>query len=231
DRNITAYHEAGHGLVSHFMPGGSPIGKISIIARGQAGGFTRWQQEDRTYSSKEQLEAQIASAMGGRAAEVLKVGDVTTGASNDFEQATAIAREMVMRLGMSDKLSHRSFGKRQGGAVFLGREMSEERDYSLKTEVIIDDEINRLLKEGEEMADKILKEHDRELEGVAQFLLEHETIDGDQFVAIIEGKDPLAASPMATDDPTPPADKAADEMPGGEEQVGGATGREPQATT
>ena len=84
DRRITAYHEAGHALVAHYMPGGSPIGKISIIARGQAGGFTRWQQEDKTYASKEQLEAQIASAMGGRAAEVLKVGDVTTGASNDF---------------------------------------------------------------------------------------------------------------------------------------------------
>jgi len=124
DRRITAYHEAGHALVAHLMPGGSPIGKISIIARGQAGGFTRWQQEDRTYASKEQLEAQIAAAMGGRTAEVLKVGDVTTGASNDFEQATNIAREMVMRLGMSDRLSKRAFGKRQGGAVFLGKEMS-----------------------------------------------------------------------------------------------------------
>ncbi|MCH8114199.1 MAG: ATP-dependent zinc metalloprotease FtsH [Chloroflexi bacterium] len=231
DRKITAYHEAGHALVSHLMPGGSPIGKISIIARGQAGGFTRWQQEDRTYSSKEQLEAQIASAMGGRAAEVLKIGEVTTGASNDFEQATDIAREMVMRLGMSDKLSHRSFGKRHGGAVFLGREMSEERDYSLKTEVIIDDEINRLLREGDEMASKLLAEHDKELEGIAQFLLEHETIDADQFVAIVEGKDPLAASPMATDNPAPPADEPVDEVPAGEEQVGSATGREPQATT
>jgi cell division protease FtsH len=212
------------------MPGGSPIGKISIIARGQAGGFTRWQQEDKTYSSKEQLEAQIASAMGGRAAEVLKVGDVTTGASNDFEQATSIAREMVMRLGMSDKLSHRSFGKRQGGVVFLGREMSEERDYSLKTEVIIDDEINRLLREGDEMANSLLVEHDKELEGIAQFLLEHETIDADQFVAIIEGKEPLAASPMTTDDPIAPPDGPTDEMPEGEGHVDGAADPEPQVT-
>ena len=230
DRKITAYHEAGHALVSHFMPGGSPIGKISIIARGQAGGFTRWQQEDRTYSSKEQLEAQIASAMGGRVAEVLKVGDVTTGASNDFEQATSIAREMVMRLGMSDKLSHRSFGKRQGGAVFLGREMSEERDYSLKTEVIIDDEINRLLREGDEVATVLLVEHDKELEGVAQFLLEHETIDAEQFLAIIAGKDPLAASPMATDGPVTPADSPTDEVPRGDEQIDGAADPEPQVT-
>ena len=229
DRNITAYHEAGHALVAHLMPGGSPIGKISIIARGQAGGFTRWQQEDKSYASQEQLEAQIASAMGGRAAEVLKVGDVTTGASNDFEQATNIAREMVMRLGMSEKLSKRSFGKRQGGAVFLGREMSEERDYSLKTESIIDDEINRLLHEGEERANTLLKDHDKELEGIAKFLLEHETIDSDQFVAIIEGKDPLFTSPPATDDPSLPSEPTAanDQV---DDRLGEATDPEPQAT-
>ena len=229
DRKITAYHEAGHALVAHLMPGGSPIGKISIIARGQAGGFTRWQQEDKSYASQDQLEAQIASAMGGRAAEVLKVGDVTTGASNDFEQATAIAREMIMRLGMSNKLSKRSFGKRQGGAVFLGREMSEERDYSLKTESIIDDEINRLLREGEERANSLLSEHDDELEGIAQFLLEHETIDSEQFVAIIDGKDPLLASPLATDDPVQPSEPTAptDQAEG---ELGGAYDPEPQAT-
>ena len=219
DRKITAYHESGHALVAHLMPGGSPIGKISIIARGQAGGFTRWQQEDKSYASQEQLEAQIAAAMGGRAAEVMKVGDVTTGASNDFEQATGIAREMVMRLGMSEKLSNRSFGKRQGGAVFLGREMSEERDYSLKTESIIDDEINRLLLQGEEMANKLLKDHDKELEAIADFLLEHETIDFDQFVAIIDGKDPLLASPVTTetpnssDDPPMPTNETNNEVP------------------
>ena len=229
DRKITAYHEAGHALVAHLMPGGSPIGKISIIARGQAGGFTRWQQEDKSYASQEQLEAQIASAMGGRAAEVLKVGDVTTGASNDFEQATTIAREMIMRLGMSNKLSKRSFGKRQGGAVFLGREMSEERDYSLKTESIIDDEINRLLREGEERANSLLSEHDKELEGIAQFLLENETIDSEQFVAIIDGKDPLLASPLATDDPVQPSEPTAptDKV---EDELGGASDPQPQAT-
>jgi|TARA_B110000438_G_scaffold134503_1_gene130175 cell division protease FtsH len=229
DRKITAYHEAGHALVAHLMPGGSPIGKISIIARGQAGGFTRWQQEDKSYASQEQLEAQIASAMGGRAAEVLKVGDVTTGASNDFEQATAIAREMIMRLGMSNKLSKRSFGKRQGGAVFLGREMSEERDYSLKTESIIDDEINRLLREGEDRANSLLIDHDDELEGIAQFLLEHETIDSEQFVAIIDGKDPLLASPLATDDPLQPSEptSSTDQV---EDELGGVSDPEPQAT-
>jgi cell division protease FtsH len=211
------------------MPGGSPIGKISIIARGQAGGFTRWQQEDKSYASQEQLEAQIAAAMGGRAAEVMKVGDVTTGASNDFEQATSIAREMVMRLGMSEKLSNRSFGKRQGGAVFLGREMSEERDYSLKTESIIDDEINRLLLEGEERANTLLKDHDKELEAIAGFLLEHETIGFEQFEAIIDGKDPLLASPMAADKPSSSEDPP---VPTNETQkeVSDSVDPEPQAT-
>ncbi|MDP7088246.1 MAG: ATP-dependent zinc metalloprotease FtsH [Dehalococcoidia bacterium] len=229
DRKITAYHESGHALVAHLMPGGSPIGKISIIARGQAGGFTRWQQEDKSYASQEQLEAQIAAAMGGRAAEVMKVGDVTTGASNDFEQATSIAREMVMRLGMSEKLSNRSFGKRQGGAVFLGREMSEERDYSLKTESIIDDEINRLLLEGEERANTLLKDHDKELEAIAGFLLEHETIGFEQFEAIIDGKDPLLASPMAADKPSSSEDPP---VPTNETQkeVSDSVDPEPQAT-
>ncbi|MCX8276931.1 MAG: ATP-dependent zinc metalloprotease FtsH [Dehalococcoidia bacterium] len=230
ERKITAYHEAGHALVAHLMPGGSPIGKISIIARGQAGGFTRWQQEDKSYASQEHLEAQIAAAMGGRAAEVLKVGDVTTGASNDFEQATSIAREMVMRLGMSDRLSKRSFGKRQGGAVFLGREMSEERDYSLKTESIIDDEINRLLREGEERANQLLSDHNKELEGIAEFLLLHETIDAEQFIAIIEGRDPLLASALLTDDPasTDEPSVPVDEVSDGE--IGEAKNPEPQAT-
>ena len=229
DRKTTAYHESGHALVAHLMPGGSPIGKISIIARGQAGGFTRWQQEDKSYASQEQLEAQIAAAMGGRAAEVMKVGDVTTGASNDFEQATSIAREMVMRLGMSEKLSNRSFGKRQGGAVFLGREMSEERDYSLKTESIIDDEINRLLLEGEERANTLLKDHDKELEAIAGFLLEHETIGFEQFEAIIDGKDPLLASPMAADKPSSSEDPP---VPTNETQkeVSDSVDPEPQAT-
>lgn len=230
ERKITAYHEAGHALVAHFMPGGLPIGKMSIIARGQAGGFTRWQQEDKSYASQEQLEAQIAAAMGGRAAEVLKIGDVTTGASDDFEQATNVAREMVMRLGMSEKLSNRSFGKRQGGTVFLGREMSEERDYSLKTESIIDDEINRLLHEGEERANKILVDRDKALEGIARFLLEHETIDSDQFLAIIENRNPLTASSMSVEDSNAPSDGPSAISPEADGEIDRAVDPEPQAT-
>mgnify|MGYP001368104073 CR=1 FL=1 len=190
DRKLTAYHEAGHGLVSHFVPAGKPVAKISIVSRGHAGGFTRWEQEDQSYYSRDELEAQITAAMGGRSAEVMKCGDITTGASNDFEQATAIAREMIMRYGMSDRLTHRSFGRRQE-TIFLGKEMSEERNYSLKTEQVIDSEIDRLLKKGADKANEILNTHEDILDTVANFLLEHETLDHDQFRDIVEGKIPI----------------------------------------
>ena len=192
ERRLTAYHEAGHAVVPYFMDEGDRIGKISIIARGHAGGFTRWEQEDKSYLTKPYLLSRIAGAMGGRAAEELKLGKITTGASQDFVQATHIAREMIMRYGMSDELTYRSFGKRQE-AIFLGREISEERDYSLKTEAIIDREIDRLLREGVAMAMKILTDHDDRLEAISNFLLENETIDADQFEAIMEGRDPSAA--------------------------------------
>ncbi len=192
ERRLTAYHEAGHAIVPHFMPEGDRMGKISIIARGHAGGFTRWEQEDKSYLTKPYLLARIAGAMGGRAAEEIKLGKMTTGASNDFEQATRIAREMVMRYGMSDQLAYRSFGKRQE-AIFLGREMAEERDYSLRTEAVIDREIDRLLREGVATAKEILNTHLDKLDKVAEFLLENETIDADQFEAIMEGRDPHQA--------------------------------------
>ncbi len=192
ERRLTAYHEAGHAVVPYFMDEGDRIGKISIIARGHAGGFTRWEQEDKSYLTKPYLLSRIAGAMGGRAAEELKLGKITTGASQDFVQATHIAREMIMRYGMSDELTYRSFGKRQE-AIFLGREISEERDYSLKTEAIIDREIDRLLREGVAMAMKILTDHDDRLEAISNFLLENETIDADQFEAIMEGRNPSAA--------------------------------------
>ena len=181
------------------MPEGNRVGKISIIARGHAGGFTRWEQEDKSYLTKPYLLSMIAGAMGGRAAEEVKLGKITTGASNDFEQATRIAREMIMRYGMSDELTYRSFGKRQE-AIFLGREISEERDYSLRTEAVIDKEIDRLLSEGVATAKKILVEHADKLDAVATFLLENETIDADQFEAIMEGKDPHTVHDQPAED-------------------------------
>lgn len=194
EKRLVAYHEAGHAMVSHFMPEGKGIGKMSIISRGHAGGFTRYEQEDSSLQTRPELEAMIASAMGGRMAEVIKFGKVTTGASNDIEQATKIARGMVTQFGMSDKLGMRMLGKREGGAIFLGREMSEQRDYSLRTEVMIDDEIDRLLADGGEAAKQILTDNDKQLDALAVYLLEHETIEASEFKELMDGKDPSMVS-------------------------------------
>ena len=129
ERKLVAYHEAGHAIVSYFMPEGKTVGKITIVSRGHAGGFTRYEQEDQSLMTNVELEAMIASLMGGREAEFLTEGVLTTGASNDFEQATRIAREIVMRYGMIPELAQRTYGKKQQ-AVFLGREQNEEQDYS-----------------------------------------------------------------------------------------------------
>ena len=180
ERKLVAYHEAGHAIVSYFMPEGKTVGKITIVSRGHAGGFTRYEQEDQSLMTNVELEAMIASLMGGREAEFLTEGVLTTGASNDFEQATRIAREIVMRYGMIPELAQRTYGKKQQ-AVFLGREQNEEQDYSNETAVKIDKEIDKLLTQGKKNANKILKKQNAELELLANALLKYETLDADQF--------------------------------------------------
>jgi cell division protease FtsH len=217
ERELTAYHEAGHALVAYHTPGADMVWKISIVSRGQMGGYTRYlPQEDRYLQTRTQFEAMISTAMGGRSAEQAKFGEVTTGASNDIEVATRIARQMVTRYGMSDKLGPRSFGKRQE-AIFLGREISEERDYSLKTENIIDAEVDRLLEEGKQNADRILKEHREQLDRLAQYLLENETIEGDDMKALMEGRMPQPPRPptvaAAPEPPAAPASGAGEARP------------------
>ncbi len=188
EREMVAYHESGHAVVSHFISEGKPIGKISIISRGHAGGFTRYEQEERSLHTSGELEALIASAMGGRVAEVIKFGKITTGATNDIENATRIARSMVTRFGMSETLGARLFGKKEE-AIFLGREMSEQRDYSLRTEVFIDKEIDALLKKGQDEANRILVERKAEWETLTQYLLKYETIEAEEFKLIMNGGD------------------------------------------
>ncbi len=230
EKGLVAYHEAGHAMVAHFMPEGKGVGKMSIISRGHAGGFTRYEQEDRSLQTRPELEAMIASAMGGRAAEVLKFGKVTTGASHDIEQATKIARGMVTQFGMSEKLGMRMLGKREGGAIFLGREMSEQRDYSLRTEVIIDDEIDRLLKEGDDAARKILTDNEKQLDALANYLLEHETIEANEFKELMDGKDPSQVSAPRFSPGVSSSDARGGSSDGGEEEEGPATEPEPEPT-
>ena len=225
ERELTAYHEAGHALVAYHMPGADMVWKISIVSRGQMGGYTRYlPEEDRYLQTLTQFLAMIATAMGGRQAEVIKFGEITTGASNDIEVATRMARQMVTRYGMSDKLGLRSFGRRQE-AIFLGREISEERDYSLRTENLIDSEVTRLLDEGREEAHKILSDHVDQLDKLAQFLLEYETIDGDQMKVLLEGGDPLSLRPTR---PEPVGPSSDDDAAGDERAAAPATDPEPQ---
>ena len=193
EKEITAYHEAGHALVAHVLPDADPVAKVTIVARGQAGGYTKTvPEEDRNLITSDQLEARLAMAMGGRAAEELIFGEITTGASNDLEQATNIARTMVTRFGMSKKLGPRTFGKRDE-LVFLGREISEQRDYSDSVAEQIDDEVQSLIGGAYDTAMRLLKEYRPNLDRVSEYLLENETIEGENFADIFDS--PPAPAP------------------------------------
>ena len=188
EREVTAFHEAGHAVVAHNIKSADPVHKVSIISRGQMGGYTRYLPEkDRYLQTKSQFKAYIAAAMGGRVAEKLKFGEVTTGASNDIQVATNMAKEMVTTYGMSEKLGLRTYGRKQE-AVFLGRDGTEQKDYSSKTEELIDEEINLLLLEGEKEAEKLLTKHSDQMENLAKYLLEYETIDEEELNKLLSGE-------------------------------------------
>ena len=194
EKEITAYHEAGHALVAHMLPNADPVAKVTIVARGQAGGFTKTvPEEDRNLVTRRQLEARLAMAMGGRAAEELVFDQFTTGASNDLEQATSIARQMITRFGMSKKLGPRTFGKREE-MVFLGREISEQRDYSDNVAEQIDDEVRALIENAYTTAMRILKENKGKLDDISNYLIENETIEEDDVPGLFDGPPaPVAA--------------------------------------
>ncbi|MXY20017.1 MAG: ATP-dependent metallopeptidase FtsH/Yme1/Tma family protein, partial [Dehalococcoidia bacterium] len=190
EKEITAYHEAGHALVAHLLPNADPVAKVTIVARGQAGGFTKTvPEEDRNLITRKQLEARLAMAMGGRAAEELIFDQFTTGASNDLEQATNIARQMITRFGMSKKLGPRTFGKREE-MVFLGREISEQRDYSDNVAEQIDDEVRSLIENAYGTAMRILKENKAKLDHISNYLIENETIEEEDVPGIFDDQPP-----------------------------------------
>ena len=191
ERKITAYHEAGHGVVSRAQPEGEPVRKITIIPRGIAAGLTWYltTDEDQRLATKSKLKARLAAMLGGRAAEELAFdkGEVTTGASNDLEQVTSVARQMVTRWGMSDKLGPMAFGKKEE-LVFLGREIGEQRDFSEAVAEEIDSEVRNLVNDAHQLAGKLLKKHRDKLDEVANYLLEHETLELEQFEALWNGE-------------------------------------------
>jgi cell division protease FtsH len=188
ERLITAYHEMGHAIVGHYLEHSDPVHKISVISRGQALGYTiSLPTEDKFLTTKAELTDTMAMTLGGRAAEELIFGEITTGASNDLEKVTATAKQMVMRFGMSEKLGPRVFGH-DHGQPFLGREFSTEPDYSDEIAREIDDEIRRIVESAHRQAHEILGTYRASLETISQILLKRETIEREEFEALLQGR-------------------------------------------
>ncbi|NLB29385.1 MAG: ATP-dependent zinc metalloprotease FtsH [Clostridiales bacterium] len=184
DRRLTAYHEAGHAVTSHFLEHVDPVHHISIIPRGQAGGMTVYRpEEDKNSISRNEMFERIVSALGGRVAEGLMLDDISTGASSDIQSATAIARSMVTKYGMSEAVGPISFDD-SSSSVFIGRDFSQTKSYSEKTAALIDDEIKRIFDEAIKRCEEILVERRDLLVATAEYLLENETMDGEKFAQL-----------------------------------------------
>ena len=186
ENRLVAYHEAGHAVVSRYLPTQDPVHQISIIPRGMAGGYTMYRPtEDKSFMSKTEMEENIVSLLGGRVAEALILNDISTGASNDIERASQIARNMVTKYGMSEKVGTVMFGGGEG-EVFLGRDFAQTKDYSEETAALIDEEVKRIVQTAYEKAVKILTEHVDKLHAVAGVLMEKEKIEGEEFDKIFQ---------------------------------------------
>ncbi len=190
EKEIIACHESGHALTARMLPNADPVHKISIVARGMLGGWTRFlPSEDRHLWTKSQFDDRLAVSLGGRVAEEITFGEMTTGAQNDLEQATKLARKMVTEYGMSEKLGPRTFGQRQE-LVFLGREISEQKDYSDKIAQEIDEEVHNLIQRAYDTAKKILTKNKGKLKQLAEELIARETLDEPDLDKIFEGLAP-----------------------------------------
>ncbi len=188
ERIVTAYHELGHAIVGHLLPNTDPVHKVSIISRGQALGYTiSLPTEDKFLTTRAELLDTMAMTLGGRAAEEIVFGEITTGASNDLEKVTETAKQMVMRFGMSERLGPRVFGHDRS-QPFLGREFSAEPDYSDEIAREIDDEVRRIVEDAHQASKDILSENREQLDTISKILLERETIEAEEFIALLEGK-------------------------------------------
>jgi cell division protease FtsH len=204
ERLITAYHEMGHAIVGHFLEHSDPVHKISVVSRGQALGYTiSLPSEDKFLTTRAELLDTMAMTLGGRAAEEIVFGEITTGASNDLEKVTATAKQMVMRFGMSEKLGPRVFGH-DHGQPFLGREFSSEPDYSDEIAREIDDEIRRIVEGAHQAAKEILGSHREQLETISEILLKRETIERQEFEALLDGREEAELWPDLPEGPERP---------------------------
>ena len=186
ERELTAWHEAGHAVVMHTLPDQDPVSQITIVPRGQAGGMTiSLPEEDRSYLSKRYMEDQIVALLGGRVAEKLCLGDISTGASNDIQRATAIARKMVASYGMSDRMGTVAFDSGHD-EVFIGRTMGQSRGYSEAVAAQIDEEVKAVVGAAYQRCEDILSSHRKQLDAVANYLLEHETMEREDFLKVFE---------------------------------------------
>lgn len=186
DRKLTAYHEAGHAVVMHLLPHGDPVHEVSIIPRGMAGGYTlSLPEHEKNYMAKSELQEEIIGLLGGRVAEKLVLDDISTGASNDLERATSIARKMITEYGMSENLGPMTFGNKQD-EIFLGRDFTRSRNYSEEVAAAIDKEMKRIIDEAYQIAQNLLEKNINKLHKIAERLLEKEKIDRNEFLEIIE---------------------------------------------
>ena len=203
EKEITAYHEAGHALVAKMLPNTDPVHKISIVARGMALGYTKTLSEDRYLMTRSQFKDMIATLLAGHTAEELTFNETTTGAQDDIERATKLARKMVTDFGMSDKLGPRTFGHKEE-LVFLGREISEQRDYSEKVAQQIDEEVHNIIQQAYKMARKVLTENKPKLVQLAEKLIAQETIEGEELDALFSETTPKpTVEPAVTPAPIP----------------------------
>jgi cell division protease FtsH len=233
ENEMVAYHESGHALVAYKLENFDPLFKITIVSRGMAGGYTSvLPEEDRHINTKSYLEKMLAMMLGGHAAEELVFGEFSTGASDDISKVTKTARAMVTRFGMSERLGPRTFGHKEE-LIFLGREISEQRDYSEKIAEEIDDEVRRIIDRAHDLARKLIRDNRAKLDHLAKTLLEVETLEGDALLALMaaptDGDSPPAVEAAPPPAPTPPPppiepEKREDEAPKGRPRPGLAWG-------
>ncbi|MCI9273799.1 MAG: ATP-dependent zinc metalloprotease FtsH [Clostridiales bacterium] len=192
EKKLTAYHEAGHAVATFYCPTQDPVHQISIIPRGMAGGYTMsLPAEDRNYRSRDEMKEDIVVLLGGRVAEALILGDISTGASNDIERATKMATDMVTRYGMSEKLGPICYGS-SNNEVFIGRDMGHVKNYSEETASEIDEEVHRIISAGYEKTESILREHVEKLHKVAQFLFVNEKMSAEEFMDVMKKNPPAS---------------------------------------
>ena len=194
-RRLTAYHEAGHAVAARFLPHVDPVHYITIIPRGAAGGFTlmRPQEDAESFTSRSEMFENIVMSLGGRISEKLFLDDISTGASGDIQQASSIARDMVMKYGMSEKLGPISYDN-SGHSIFIGRDFGQTKSYSEETAALIDEEVMRIFNEASARCEQILSEHAQQLKAVAEYLLEHETLEAEEFNYYFEHGEFMAVS-------------------------------------